>query len=67
MGRSRVSDEDDPPSRESLLDATLAVWQPRYSRELSGEDARQIVENVVGFFEVLTRWSRARVSDDRAA
>lgn len=66
MGRPTVVEEDDGP-RESLLDVTLAVWQPRAHRELSREDARQIVENVVGLFDVLARWSVADISDDRAA
>ena len=38
---------------------TLAVWQPRTSRPLTEEDARQITENVTGFFRVLQKWSRA--------
>lgn len=67
MGRPRVVNEDDSPPRESVLDATLAVWQPRARGELSREDARQMVENVVGFFDVLARWSIADVREDRAA
>jgi hypothetical protein len=67
MARPGVVDEDDRSPRESLLDATLAVWQPRTDRELTKEDARQIVENVVGFFDVLARWSVADVRQDRAA
>ena len=41
----------------NLIDGTLAVWQPRVSRRLSREDARQINENLVGFFRVLQEWS----------
>ena len=67
MARPRVMDEDGHPPRESLLDATLAVWQPRADRELTKEDARQIVENVVGFFDVLATWSVVDVRRDRAA
>jgi hypothetical protein len=35
------------------------VWRTRSQRELSREDARQIVENVSGFFSILYGWSRA--------
>lgn len=42
-----------------LVGATIAVWQPRAARELSREDARQIVENITGFFAILAEWSRA--------
>ena len=37
------------------------VWQPRLGRDLSGEDARQIAENMTGFFSVLAEWSRAEL------
>jgi hypothetical protein len=67
MGSPRVEDEDDRPSSERLLDTTLAVWQPRARCDLSREDARQIVENVVGFFEVLARWCVDDANEERAA
>ena len=35
------------------------VWQPRIGRDLTDEDARQIIHNVTGFFGVLAEWSRA--------
>ena len=41
---------------ERLLDETLAVWQPHAGRQLAREDAREIVENVVGFFRTLLAW-----------
>ena len=38
---------------------TQQVWQPRLGRDLTDEDARQIMHNVTGFFGVLAEWSRA--------
>jgi hypothetical protein len=38
---------------------TRQVWQPRIRRDLTDEDARQIMHNVTGFFGVLAEWSRA--------
>jgi hypothetical protein len=38
---------------------TRQVWQPRLGRDLNNEDARQIAENVTGFFTVLAEWSHA--------
>ena len=35
------------------------VWQPRTKCELSDEDAREIAENLVGFFRVLREWNAA--------
>jgi hypothetical protein len=38
---------------------TRQIWQPRLGRDLTDEDARQIMHNVNGFFGVLAEWSRA--------
>ena len=46
-------------SRDTMLDQAIAVWQPYTARRLSREDAREIVENVLGFFQVLQEWDRA--------
>ena len=51
--------------KNELIGRTQQVWQPRLGRDLSREDARQIAENVTGFFSVvgvviavaLLRWS----------
>ena len=37
-------------SESELIGRTRQVWQPRLGRDLSREDARQIAENVTGFF-----------------
>ena len=42
----------------NLTDRTSKVWQPRIGRNLTNEDARQISENVIGFFFILAEWSR---------
>jgi len=47
---------------------TRPVWQPRLRRDLTDEDARQIMHNVTGFFGVLAEWSRAeRLAADNDA
>jgi hypothetical protein len=46
-------------ANDNLIDSTRQVWQPRIGRDLSREDARQIAENVTGFFALLAEWSRA--------
>jgi hypothetical protein len=48
---------------------TRQIWQPRIGRDLTDEDARQIAENVTGFFAVLAEWSDAErrgANDNRA-
>jgi hypothetical protein len=48
---------EDRQRREELLARTLQVWQPYTERELTVEDARQIIENMVGFFDLLIAWN----------
>jgi hypothetical protein len=46
-------------TKEQFIGRTLEVWQPRTSKLLTPEDARQVVENVAGFFRILTEWDAA--------
>jgi len=39
-----------------LIARTRDAWQPRAARSLSDEDAREIAENVTGFFRLLLEW-----------
>ena len=48
-----------PAANDNLIDRTRKVWKPRLGRGLSGEEARQVAENVTGFFAILAEWSRA--------
>ena len=50
-------------ANDNLIDRTIETWQPRFDRNLSREDARQIVENVTGFFSILAEWSRAELPE----
>lgn len=53
-----------------LIAHTKAAWQPRTANNLSDEDAREIAENVTGFFKLLEEWEAcekertAREADD---
>src|SRR5258708_2638068 len=47
--------------KDPFLDETIAFWQSRSERALNREDAREIVENLTGFFELLREWEE----DDR--
>lgn len=40
---------------------TREIWQPRIARNLTDEDARQILHNATGFFGVLAEWRRAEL------
>jgi hypothetical protein len=52
--------------RRELLDLTLEVWQPLSARQLSDEDAREILANVTGFFAVLAKWDRELRHSERS-
>ena len=47
----------DYPSAE-LIRRTIEIWEPRLGRTLTEEDARQILEKVVGAFRVLQEWDK---------
>jgi hypothetical protein len=38
------------------VEATRHFWETRLEKELAREDARQIVENITGFFRLLAQW-----------
>ncbi len=45
--------------RDGLLQATIEVWQPLSPIPLNQEDARQILQNMTGFFNLLISWEAA--------
>ena len=47
------------PEEMDLLEETRCAWQPYADRQLTREDAREIVENIVGFFNLLHKWDIA--------
>jgi hypothetical protein len=48
-----------PASNDNLIEKTRRLWRSRLGQDVSRDDARQIVENVTGFFSVLADWSHA--------
>jgi hypothetical protein len=49
-------------ANDNLIDRTIDLWQPRCRRDLSREDARQIVDNITSFFSLLHEWSRVETA-----
>ena len=48
-------------ANDNPIDLTRQVWQPRLGSDLNQKAARQIAENVTGFFTLLAKWSRAEM------
>jgi G:T-mismatch repair DNA endonuclease (very short patch repair protein) len=48
---------------EDFSDDTAKFWEPRMRRSVSREDARQIAENMRGFFRILLAWDAADQPD----
>ncbi len=46
-------------TKQQQAEHAITVWQPRTPRRLSEEDAREITENLSGFFSLLTKWEQA--------
>lgn len=40
------------------LQAISNIWAPSYATPLTAEDAREIRDNVLGFFKVLDDWQK---------
>ncbi len=65
----KCADSGEQDASDGDLDrvrTTLRLWQPRASRTLSQEDAREIAENLVGFFRVLAEWDAKERSSESA-
>jgi hypothetical protein len=45
--------------QNQLIDRTVHFWQARSSHTLTREDAREIIENLTGFFQILHKWEIA--------
>jgi hypothetical protein len=43
---------------EAFLERTARLFEARTGQSLSTDDARQIVDNVSGFFRILAEWER---------
>lgn len=50
-------------TKQQLIEHTVSIWQPRLRRRLSNEDAREITENITGYFTILAQWSRQERRD----
>jgi hypothetical protein len=42
-----------------LIKQTISIFESRTGRKISKENARQAVENISGFFQVLQDWAKA--------
>jgi hypothetical protein len=52
-------------ANDNFVDRTIALWRHRMGREVSREEARQIAENVTGFFPSSTTGLVARLAPPR--
>lgn len=46
----------------AFLNKTISLFQSRYGKPLSQENAREIVENMTGFFKILAEWEKTEHS-----
>jgi hypothetical protein len=48
IGETRQSPQNQKYPSDELIQYTIQVWEPRLRRKLTEEDARQILENMLG-------------------
>jgi hypothetical protein len=53
-GKAAVAGNPEPAA--DRLEARRQFWEARIGRQLTLEDAREIVENLHGFFRLLAQW-----------
>ena len=46
-----------------IISQTIVFWRERSGQEFSQEEARAMVSNVLGFFNVLVEWERRAAED----
>ena len=52
--------------RAALIQKTLELWQPRTSRQLTEEDAQQMIDNAVGVFRLLLKWRQEELLTEKS-
>ena len=55
------------PISDEQIKHAKEFWEPRYGRELTSEEAREIIQNLIGFFEILIQADRRQKETDRNA
>jgi hypothetical protein len=59
------------PEREAVIDEGIEIFSRRYSRTIGPEEARQMIQRLTAFFDLLAEWEqraqRGQVEGERAA
>jgi hypothetical protein len=48
-----------PDASADAIESTVQFWSARLDRPVNHEEARQMIANVTGFFDVLAHWDAA--------
>jgi hypothetical protein len=48
-----------------IVDRTVTFWSERTEQTFSREDARQMLVNVSGFFDILAEWDRKAREEEK--
>lgn len=54
-----VENRPDASSNSCLISETVEFWKNRSGMNVSPEEARVMIENVVSYFSLLARWDAA--------
>jgi len=55
-GAESAPQDESVPEREALLEEAVTLFDRRYGRAVSREEARQMIERLTAFFELLAEW-----------
>lgn len=45
---------------DDVIDDTIKFWSPRYGREITREEARQMIFNITAYAELLLKWAHEK-------
>jgi len=52
---------------QDLIEETKQIFEPQYGHALTDEDAREILENLGGYFDILIEWDAKRRKEESGA
>ncbi len=53
-------------NEQDVIEQTVEFWKKRTGRDITREDAREMIHNVSGFFQILAEWDRKNRNDQES-
>lgn len=64
--KGNTEQKAEQPSEKDFIQETIDFWEKRAGMKFTREDARQMIENVTGYFRILNEWDRRENGKEKA-